>query len=90
MFLCFCYLRKSLFYLQQEQVFSLDMTLVLICFDWRFLPPVWFKWGCLVIGRFESRLPKAACRSVLEQDTEPQIAPDEQLVPCMAASGISV
>ena len=39
---------------------------------------------------FASRLPLGACRSVLEQDTEPQIAPDEQLVPCMAASVISV
>ena len=27
-----------------------------------------------------------ACQSVLEQDTEPQIAPDEQLAPWMAAS----
>ena len=35
-----------------------------------------------VIGR----LSWAACRSVLEQDTEPQIAPDVQLAPCMNAS----
>ena len=27
---------------------------------------------------FESRVPLAACRSVLEQDTDAQIAPDEQ------------
>ena len=44
--------------------------------------------GRLMIGR--SRLSLVACRSVLEQDTEPQIAPDEQLAPCMAASVISV
>ena len=42
--------------------------------------------GCLT----ESQAPPAACRSVLEQDAEPQIAPDEQLAPCMAASAISV
>ena len=39
---------------------------------------------------YESRLPLAACRSVLEQDTEPHIAPDEQLAPCMAAPAITV
>ena len=31
-----------------------------------------------------------ACRCVLEQDTESQIAPDEQVAPCRAASVISV
>ena len=45
--------------------------------------------GRLVIRGFESRLLLVACRSV-QQDTEPQIAPDEQLAPCMAASTISV
>ena len=34
--------------------------------------------------------PPAACQSVLEQDTEPQIPPDEHLAPRMAASAISV
>lgn len=34
--------------------------------------------------------PIAACRRVLEQDTEPHIAPDEQLAPLMAASAIGV
>ena len=38
----------------------------------------------------ESRLPLAACQSVLEQDTEPQDGAGEQLAPCMAASAISV
>ena len=37
----------------------------------------------------ESRLPLVACQCVLELDIEPQIAPDEQLAPCMAASFIS-
>lgn len=32
------------------------------------------------VAGFESLLTLAACRGVLEQDTEPQIAPD---VPCM-------
>ena len=43
--------------------------------------------GHLVIGR---SLVESRCRSVLEQDTEPHIAPNEQLAPCMAASTISV
>ena len=33
---------------------------------------------------------KAACRSALKQEPEPQIAPDERLAPCMAAPTISV
>ena len=28
--------------------------------------------------------------SILEQDTEPQISPDDQMAPCMAASAISL
>ena len=39
---------------------------------------------------FNSPAPQRACRSILEQDIEPQIAPDEQLAPCMAASAICV
>ena len=42
---------------------------------------VQWSWGFW----FESPAPPAACQCILEQDTEPQIAPDEQLVPCMAA-----
>ena len=30
----------------------------------------------------------AACRRVLEQDTEPQIGPDVQLAPCMAVAAV--
>ena len=36
-----------------------------------------------------SELSWAACWSVLEQDSEPQIAPDVRLAPCTAASAIS-
>ena len=39
--------------------------------------------GCSSGGR-------ACPRSILEQDTEPQIASDEQWAPCTAASAISV
>ena len=39
---------------------------------------------------FKSLDPLAACQSVLEQHTEPQIASDEQLATCLAASTISV
>ena len=47
--------------------------------------------GAVAVGCwFDTWLPPAACRSVLEQETEPQIAPDEQLVPCMAAPTIGV
>ena len=47
--------------------------------------------GHLVIGRWLVPIPDSPnCMCVLEQDTEAQIAPYEQLVPCMAASTISV
>ena len=42
--------------------------------------------GRLVIGMSVVWIPQI----ILEQDTEPQIAPDEQLAPCMASSAISV
>ena len=50
--------------------------------------------GQQVIGRVASSNPSsglswAVCRSVLEQDSEPQIAPDVWLAPCMAAFAIS-
>ena len=38
---------------------------------------------CLSEDKSSPRLSWAACGSVLEQDTEPQIAPDVQLAPCM-------
>ena len=40
------------------------------------------------VGRswFKSPAPKAACRNILEQQTEPQMAPDEQLAVGMAIS----
>ena len=42
-----------------------------------------------MIGRSLVQMSSAACQSVLEQDTEPQIAPDVHLASCMAASAIS-
>ena len=33
--------------------------------------------GCPVIGGSLVRFPRLQCQSILEQDTEPQIAPDE-------------
>ena len=48
--------------------------------------------GRPVIGRLLVQIPAlswAACRSVLEQVTEPQITPDVRLAPCMAASALS-
>ena len=48
------------------------------------------RWWVAVAGsNTSSGLSLAACRSVLEQDTEPQVAPDVQFSPCMAASAIS-
>ena len=47
-------------------------------------------WAHRKVAGWKSLSPLAAFRSILEQDTKPQMAPDEQLAPCMAASDISV
>ena len=48
------------------------------------------KTGRLVIGRSLVRILLAPCWSVLEQDIEPTIVPDEQLAPCLQCMNVCV
>ena len=59
-------------------------------FSCRIEPPLLIPQGRLVNERSQVWIPSFPPASILEKDTEPQTAPDEQLAPCMAASAINV
>ena len=81
------------FCLKGPQIIELKMS----C-DWKVaglnleLGQIWLlkSYWCLYITYIRKGWAWAAYRSVLEQDTEPQIAPDVQLAPCMVSVSISV